>query len=219
MRTIFISDIHGNYTKFMALLKNIEYTEQDTLILGGDYFDRGKENVKMVEWLIENHNKDNIHLIRGNHDDFMIDLFKGNNEMYEFNYKNNGFNKTIKELIYPNRFYDPVRAGNLIRLRYPELPSIMNNLINHIEIDDVIYTHGSYTDEDSDEDWLEARWARSNIFAEENTFDKTIVIGHWIMGDEPMQIRNVIFCDGNFMSGKGFAYIRNGKGEIKNVKN
>ena len=98
MRTIFISDIHGNYTKFMALLKNIEYTEQDTLILGGDYFDRGKENVKMVEWLIENHNKDNIHLIRGNHDDFMIDLFKGNNEMYEFNYKNNGFNKTIKEL-------------------------------------------------------------------------------------------------------------------------
>ena len=42
MATYVISDIHGEYEKFMELLEEIELEENDTLYVLGDVLDRGK---------------------------------------------------------------------------------------------------------------------------------------------------------------------------------
>lgn len=66
MSTYVMSDIHGCYNELMNMMKKIEFSSKDTLIIAGDYIDRGKQSYEMLKW-IENP-LENIHLIKGNHD-------------------------------------------------------------------------------------------------------------------------------------------------------
>lgn len=66
MKTFVMSDIHGCYDEFMAMLQKINFTQEDQLILLGDYIDRGPKSYEMLCWM-ENVT-DNVLLIKGNHD-------------------------------------------------------------------------------------------------------------------------------------------------------
>lgn len=66
MNTYVMSDIHGCYKDFISMLEQINFSENDQLILAGDYIDRGVQNFEMLKW-IENAPY-NVLLIKGNHD-------------------------------------------------------------------------------------------------------------------------------------------------------
>ena len=51
MSTYVISDIHGCFNEFMDMLKNINFPEQDKLIIAGDYIDRGTQSYEMLKWI------------------------------------------------------------------------------------------------------------------------------------------------------------------------
>ena len=64
------SDLHGYpLEKFKALLKKAGFCDDDFLYVIGDVIDRGKEGVKILEWLIS---KRNALLILGNHEDMLL---------------------------------------------------------------------------------------------------------------------------------------------------
>lgn len=67
MGTYVISDIHGCYDEFLAMLKEIGFSDSDRLLIAGDYIDRGKQSYEMLRWL--EHCPENILPIRGNHDE------------------------------------------------------------------------------------------------------------------------------------------------------
>lgn len=66
MGTYVMSDIHGCYNEFCAMLDKIGFSDTDQLILAGDYMDRGKQSFEMLKWM-ENC-PDNVLLLQGNHD-------------------------------------------------------------------------------------------------------------------------------------------------------
>lgn len=61
-----MSDIHGCYDEMLEMFNKINFSENDQLIIAGDYIDRGNQSYNMLNWL-ENV-PDNILLIKGNHD-------------------------------------------------------------------------------------------------------------------------------------------------------
>ena len=63
------SDIHGCYTRFMHLLERIEFSDKDELYILGDVIDRNEHSIKTLLYVME-HQK-NIHLLMGNHEEFM----------------------------------------------------------------------------------------------------------------------------------------------------
>lgn len=63
--TFVIADIHGEYDKFMEMLKKIRLTDQDTLYILGDVVDRGPHPVKVLLKLME---MPNVVPIVGNHE-------------------------------------------------------------------------------------------------------------------------------------------------------
>ena len=65
MATYVISDIHGEYEKFMELLEEIELEENDTLYVLGDVLDRGEHPIKTVLKLME---MPNAICLVGNHE-------------------------------------------------------------------------------------------------------------------------------------------------------
>lgn len=65
MATYVISDIHGEYDKFMELLEKIGLKETDTLYILGDVLDRGPHPIKVLLKLME---MPNVIPIVGNHE-------------------------------------------------------------------------------------------------------------------------------------------------------
>lgn len=66
MNTYVMSDIHGCFDKFQNMLNYINFTENDQLIIAGDYIDRGPNNYEMLNWI--SNSPDNVLLLCGNHD-------------------------------------------------------------------------------------------------------------------------------------------------------
>ena len=60
-----MSDLHGCYDKFKEMLKKINFGENDTLYILGDFVDRGDGGIKI---LFDIMNRKNIVPLLGNHD-------------------------------------------------------------------------------------------------------------------------------------------------------
>lgn len=63
--TYVMSDIHGEYEKYIAMLEKIDFCDEDTLYILGDIVDRGAEP---IEILLDMMNRPNVYPIMGNHD-------------------------------------------------------------------------------------------------------------------------------------------------------
>ena len=61
-----MSDIHGYFDVFQTMLKKIDFSDEDELIIAGDYIDRGPQSLEMLRWMEAC--PDNILLLKGNHD-------------------------------------------------------------------------------------------------------------------------------------------------------
>lgn len=82
---ILIPDLHGEYDKFISVLSNVvEISEEGlikknkyTIILLGDYLDKGsyEGQVKIIDFLYKN--KDSVEIIIGNHEQKNYQILKG----------------------------------------------------------------------------------------------------------------------------------------------
>lgn len=69
-----ISDIHGQYKKYMAMLEKISFSDDDHLYIIGDAIDRGPDGGKV---LLDIMDRKNVTLLMGNHESMM--LYSGQN--------------------------------------------------------------------------------------------------------------------------------------------
>lgn len=63
-----MSDIHGNDIAFFDMLKKINFTDDDILIICGDVIDRGAGGLEILDYCMRH---ENIHLIKGNHEVYL----------------------------------------------------------------------------------------------------------------------------------------------------
>ena len=105
-----MSDLHGAYEKYKAMLQKINFNENDILYILGDVIDRGEDSLKI---LLDMMNYDNIYPILGNHElmalevlpqlmkevtDEHIDLYMNDEFMQAYvDWTLNGGNKTLNE--------------------------------------------------------------------------------------------------------------------------
>ncbi|MBR2909441.1 MAG: metallophosphoesterase [Clostridia bacterium] len=62
-----ISDIHGDYDLFVKLLKKINFSKEDKMIVVGDMLDKGKKSVKLLELFFGEY-RNNFECVMGNHE-------------------------------------------------------------------------------------------------------------------------------------------------------
>ena len=68
-----VSDIHGCYKEYKALLEKIAFSDADELYVLGDAMDRGTEPIKVIRDMM---NRSNVFYIIGNHDYMMLSALK-----------------------------------------------------------------------------------------------------------------------------------------------
>lgn len=95
-RLIAIGDIHGRMRMLSGLIEQIQPQETDRLIFLGDYIDRGPESFEVIEHVIGLKQKyPNTITLRGNHEDFVLSFFMGNQKDRHLWLKQNGGEQTM----------------------------------------------------------------------------------------------------------------------------
>jgi serine/threonine protein phosphatase 1 len=81
-RTIAVGDIHGCLAALETLLAAIQPQADDTLVLLGDYVDRGPQSRGVIEQLLQLQRQCRLVPLLGNHDQLMLNVYDGQRELY-----------------------------------------------------------------------------------------------------------------------------------------
>ena len=201
MRYYVTADIHGFFTPLIETLERVGYftdTAPHKLIILGDLFDRGKEAQKVQDFILDLMSRDEVILVRGNHEDLFVEMVTTDQGLAYNHHISNGTFDTALQLT----GYDPVMA----RLRNydfadaakdtPLYQKIIPSTLDYYETRKYIFVHGwipcirerngdfSYVTawRDSDErEWSKARWYNGMAAAAQGVTEegKTILCGHW----------------------------------------
>ncbi|TXK84501.1 metallophosphoesterase family protein [Paenibacillus sp. N3.4] len=180
-RTLAISDIHGCVEQLNHLLDVIAYNnDQDTLLLLGDYVDRGpasRETVEMVMYLVK---EKGAIALKGNHDQRFIDILGDADPHMEMKFLEHGGIQTMRSYVESDQL-DLKKAKELLRREYKYHIEFLDNLPLYYEDENHIYTHAglnpTYRDWKSQpkRDFL---WIREPFVQHPTVVTKTVVFGH-----------------------------------------
>ncbi|OMF32618.1 hypothetical protein BK133_14005 [Paenibacillus sp. FSL H8-0548] len=185
-RTIVISDIHGYYQTFVALLNMVQYNAiHDRLVLLGDYVDGGPSSLKVVQYVRGLAKLNGVSAIGGNHDDMFLNWLDDKDYILSpYTSARNGGMQTIRSFCpwYEDES-DDVKARSFIKQKYATDIHFLRNLKYFIEDQHHIYVHAgidpqlSHWRHTSTKDY---RWIRGKFHAHDGILPifKKIVFGH-----------------------------------------
>lgn len=206
MKYYVVADVHGFYSELRkALTENGFFVDKKPhkLIVCGDLFDRGREALQLQSFIVDLMKKDEVILVRGNHEDLMLTLIQDwdNFGYMQSHHNSNGTVNTILQLT-----DSPVIVGANAKevkrklLETPFIKDIIPKTIDYYETEHYVFVHGWIPCEatgyggyatrfvykkdwrKSDAiDWNYARWFNGMEAARHGVIepDKTIVCGHW----------------------------------------
>ncbi len=169
MRNVIIGDIHGCYNQLLEILEKVHFDEEaDRFISLGDLMDRGPEPYSVFSYIKELKQRmgDRCVLVRGNHEQMLLDAYIENDNMGLWKY--NGGGKTIRD------FY---RHGTNVKTAIGWIRE--NTVLYYLNEEEGFQcAHADIQNEDpaeNDDDIL--IWGRENISSNTYTGRLTIV-GH-----------------------------------------
>ena len=210
MKYYVVADIHSFYTELIDALTEkgfFDDEEPHKLIICGDLFDRGLEADKLQEFILNLMDKDEIILIRGNHEDLAIELAQNLDKWMTSNivYTHHWSNGTVETILKLANISFAEACNNIEKckekiLKTPFFDKIIPAMKNYFETNNYIFVHGwiacdalgyggkantflykqNWRDA-SDIDWNFARWYNGMEAARQGVVEinKTIVCGHW----------------------------------------
>ena len=198
--------MHAFYDEMIkALTKAGFFTDKDEhkLIICGDLMDRGHQALKMQRFVLDLMEKDEVILIRGNHEDIMMDFIDEWDSLsyIQPHFIKNGTSNTFVQLTKVTS-EDLVKRPKEALARLKETPyikRIIPSMKDYYETEHYIFVHGwipsffgkGWNDGESDyyEDWRsaskelwdDARWTNGMEAHHNGVIEKgkTIVCGHW----------------------------------------
>lgn len=171
-KIIAIGDIHGCYDELNLLVnylnENSIFTDNDTLVLLGDYIDRGDKNKQTLRLIRCLNAKTNVVALAGNHEDFLIKYVEnGYDRRVLSEWEANGGDKTVNEYIdidyLAEREYDWIK----------DLPV-------YYETEHFIFVHAGITNISRANDHSRRALLnmRDRFFEYGKGFERTVVFGH-----------------------------------------
>lgn len=184
MKYFCVSDIHGYYDVLIKCLNKSGYDEDNPhhkLIVIGDMTDRGPQSKEVLEYIYRLHKEGKSIVILGNHDDFLLNFFKGDFKRTTFDIEKNGHKTTLDSLLGYEMKKDSTYKEEQKELvdKYPHLYKFLNELPLYHEINDYIFVHGGINVDL--EDW-KTDTKRNLTWSYQHKLKplpgKTIVVGH-----------------------------------------
>jgi serine/threonine protein phosphatase 1 len=185
---LIIGDVHGCLEMLKRLMDKIAYRpERDSLIFLGDYIDRGKDAMGVVEYILSlSRLSGDIHCLLGNHEAIFLDYLEGRDRR---SFIMNGGAATL-ESYHAGR---GLAEGPLV----PETHlSFYKSLRTYIELDDYWVVHAGFRPNLAihKQPLTEMIWIRDPFIFSDFDFGKRVIFGHTPFY-EPLVMSNKIGLD------------------------
>ena len=207
MRYYVVADVHGFFSELKVALTEKGFFNDEIphkLIVCGDIYDRGTEALLLQEFILELLSKDEVILIKGNHEDLTLQLLnQWHRGSYLFQHHHtNGTIDTVCQLTkstIQDVYNDSEQVGRKL-LKNCYIQEIIPAMLDYYETEHYIFTHGwipcTPIETDTNEtnyaymedwrnaneiSWNKARWINGMEAAHSGVIEngKTIVCGHW----------------------------------------
>lgn len=196
-RIIAVSDVHGTVDYLEGVLKKVEYTPQDILVIVGDLIEKGPESLKTVRFvqkLMEESSQ--VYLTQGNVDyDRVGQLWEeGKQADYDFDgmlhwskkvWGGSLFQDMMEEMGIDLEEVNGENIGTVkqqIKEKYSGELALFEDLPTILEIGDYIFVHAGIPTDDLEklkEEDLFSYLKRDAFLKEDVAFKKNVVVGHW----------------------------------------
>lgn len=159
-----MSDIHGEYERYMAMLKQIRFSEKDTLYILGDCIDRFAGGIDILRDIMQ---RPNVCLIQGNHELMALAALGPDNLSYALQlWLDNGGSVTRNALMHHCTHEERYRILRLMRDAPDHLEIEVNGRQFHL-------VHGCLADNRNDR-----LWGRPRRDAPAPIPGTTVIVGH-----------------------------------------
>lgn len=122
--TYVLSDIHGEIIRWQDMLKLINFSDGDTMIVIGDVIDRNPHGIEILQDIMR---RPNVIFLRGNHEQMMLDTFWSRND-YDARrlWTQNGGGGTYRTMLYKTPTEERLRILRFIQ----ESPDLLDIEVN-----------------------------------------------------------------------------------------
>lgn len=199
MKYYVVADVHGFYSILHSALEDAGFfseAQPHKLIVLGDLFDRGTEARELQNFILELMEKDQVILIRGNHEDLYEELVTKDEGRSYSHHRSNGTYDTALQLTGFDMGiarYEHVKFASAGR-KTPYYKTIMPAMLDWFETKHYVFVHGwvpcamrfcrfyeyraDWREADPN-DWSQARWDNGIEAARNCHEEKTVFCGHW----------------------------------------
>ncbi|HOQ36748.1 MAG TPA: fructose-bisphosphatase class III [Acetivibrio sp.] len=182
-----MSDLHGEFQKFLNMLDEIQFGSSDQLIILGDVIDRGPESIPLLQYIME-HN--NMELLLGNHEEMLLKSLINEDEEYYLCWMGNGGISTLSQL---DLLSQEEQIDIIKYLRNCSMYKILDNyILSHAGVDTSLYTNGSNIEEFMRKQNSEYLLWKQDFFHSRSLDKYTVIFGHvptyYLNGDRSLNI-------------------------------
>jgi protein phosphatase len=218
-RIIVTSDIHGEIGLFKELLKKINFSNEDYLIINGDICEKGSNSKEAVAYIMELAMLNpRVQVIEGNCEALVGELLAENPLLIKYLMTRRYclFNEWLLDAGFPLNEQSSIREVKEILIEhFSQEIEWLSSLPTAIETDDYIFVHAGLEDLP---DWRETNRDKAisipSFLEKSHQADKFVVVGHWpvvnyskdIPNDNPIidREKKIISIDGgNRVKDKG----------------
>lgn len=192
-RLIAIGDIHGYASSLEVLIKKIDPGSRDTVVVLGDFVDRGPDSCGVIDMLINLSRYCRLISLLGNHDElFLSNLLEP--EELDVEWLAFGGDTTLASY---GRTLDDVPAEHI---------EFLQDCQDYYETDDFFFAHGSYIEDVplADQPWSQLRWQniRDRVPAP-HCSGKRAILGHTAQRDWRLLVLPHLICLDTYRYGGG----------------
>lgn len=187
-RIIVISDIHANMPYFTALLEKISFSSKDTLIIAGDFLEKGENSLETLHFIMSMSEKGFCHAVCGNCDDWHLIFdpsWSYRDDEHTLRYilskkcgllwdMCNGCGMDLFEL---ESFAE---AKQILKDKFSREFAFLEKLPYAIETEHYIFTHaGMFPDKPLSQHSRKELNRCDALLKKDWHFDKWLIVGHW----------------------------------------
>lgn len=204
-RVLAVSDIHGNLPFLKGVLAKAGFAPDDVLVLVGDLFEKGRESLAVLRYILELQKTHTVYSLCGNCDHIDRVFLDGrpgiDHELWPV-FRFWGEKSLILQLgreigMSPQSEADlPALRAALLR-EFPEETGFVTGLPHILEAGNFIFVHGGVPREDRlDELDAYACMKNDDFLGQGLSFRKWVVVGHWpvTLYDEHIASAAPIIC-------------------------
>ncbi len=200
-RIIVVSDIHANYEGFTSLLRMVNYTRRDYLVIDGDITEKGPESLKTLTFIMMLAKHNDVYCVKGNCDNL---FFRDWNNEHEVDLLWEYITTTAHSLWWEmfeilelkvKTKEDFLKAVPLVHEKFKVELGFLESLPTVIETPNLTFVHAGLQSKTLYEN--DPKFCRkNNAFIQENklVFDKYLIVGHWPNSNYP----GLICCNPKF---------------------